>query len=90
MPNQADINISMRGAQVHSTSGAAHEAAQSAAAQAEAALMAAKEKAAQTASQVCSDMLAEGFPLCCLCGTQDHAALDRGMPASISSFQGGQ
>ena len=42
----------MRGAQVHSTSGAAREAALSAAAQAEAALMTAKEKAAQTASEV--------------------------------------
>ena len=48
---------SMRGAQVHSTSGAAREAAQAAATQAEAALMAAKEKAAQTASQVCPFML---------------------------------
>ena len=38
--------------QVHSTSGAAREAAQSAAAQAEAALQAAKDKAAQAASQV--------------------------------------
>ena len=43
----------MYGVQVHSTSGAAGEAAQSAAAQAEAALQAAKDKAAQTASQVC-------------------------------------
>ncbi len=38
--------------QVHSTSGAAREAAQSAAARAEAALQAAKDKAAQAASQV--------------------------------------
>lgn len=39
-------------AQVHSTSGAAREAAQKAAAQAEAALQAAKDNSAQTASQV--------------------------------------
>ena len=51
----------MHGAQVHSTSGAAREAAQAAAAQAEAALMAAKEKAAQTASQVCPYMWQRGF-----------------------------
>ena len=58
MANQADIKTTMRGAQVHSMSGAAREAAQSAAAQAEAALMAAKEKAAQAASQVCPVMVA--------------------------------
>lgn len=51
--------MGMRRAQVHSTCGAAREAAQAAAAQAEAALMAAKEKAAQTASQVCPFMFAQ-------------------------------